>query len=146
MTSDFTSPSPPKGNPLTRQAHRREVFRQITLPLALGVLIILLAAVAVALAAGRGMGDVSGWADVSLIWLIVPGMLFVFILLVLTAGLAYAVTRLLGVVPPFARQVQDFFVLVQYRIQKIADAAVEPALRAGALAASLRALRRKRSP
>lgn len=145
MTSDFQPPSTPKANPLTQQAHRREVFRQITLPLTIGALIILVAAVAVALAAGRGVDEVGAWADVSLMWLIIPGMLLVLILMILTAGVAYAVTYLLGVVPPYARQVQDFFLLVQFRVRKIADTAVEPALRAGALMASLRALRRKRS-
>ena len=145
MSSDFKPPLQQKGNPLTQQAHRREVFRQISLPLTLGVVVILVAAVGVALAAAGGGGDVGAWADVSLIWLIIPSMLFTLILLILTAGVAYALTRLLGVVPPFARQVQDLFLLIQFRVRKIADSAAEPVLRAGALAASLRALRRKRS-
>jgi len=143
MPPDYELSTQQKINPVTQEAHQREVFRQITLPLAIGVVILLAAAVAVAVSAGRGVGDVGAWADVSLIWLIVPSMVFVFILLALAAGVAYAVTRLLGVVPPFARQVQDFFLLVQYRVEKIADTAVEPVLRLGALKASWRSLWRK---
>jgi hypothetical protein len=143
MSPDYQLSTRQKGNPVTQQVHQQEVFRQITLPLAIGVVIILAAAVAVVVSAGRGVGDVGAWADVSLIWLIVPGMVFVFILLALTAGVAYAVTRLLGVVPSFARQVQDFFLLVQYRVEKIADTAAEPVLRLGAVKASWRSLWRK---
>jgi hypothetical protein len=131
-------------NPITHQAHNREVFQQITIPLIIGGLLVLLAAVGVVLTGIRGQGDIHRWAGVSLIWLILPMMVFAFLLLVLTAGLVYAVTRLLGVLPPFARQVQDAFVLVQLRVSKVSDSLVEPVLRTQQNLASLSALRRRK--
>lgn len=140
MTSQVPLPAQRGRNPITHQAHRREVMRQITLPLVIGGLLLLAAAVFVLVLGVRGQGDVRRWADVSLIWLIAPMMVFALLFLVLTAGLAYAVTRLLAATPIFARQVQDFFILIQYRVAEIADKAVEPVLRSQQGAASWRAL------
>jgi hypothetical protein len=133
--------SPPPRNPITHQAHRREVFRQITLPLLLGGLILLAAAVAVLVLGVRGQGDLRRWADTSLIWLIAPMMVFALLFLALTAGLVYAVTRLLGALPPFARQVQDIFILIRFRVAEMADKLVAPVLTTQERMASWRALR-----
>jgi hypothetical protein len=140
-------PSPerklPERNPVTHQKHRQEVLRQITLPLLLGLAVLITVAVLVAMAGFQGGEQVSLWADISTVWLILPMLFVAFIFLAITGGLAFLVTLLLRKLPPYARLVQDFFKLVSYRVRQLSNKAVEPLLRAHGTAAAWRSLRRK---
>jgi lipopolysaccharide export LptBFGC system permease protein LptF len=143
MTESFTPSSTLRPNPITQRKHHQEVLWQITLPLCVGAALVLAAAVGVVIAGASGAGDIGRWASVSLIGLILPAMFFTFIFLVVIAALAYGLIRLIGVLPSYTRRIQDFFVLVETRVKKAADASVEPVLRAQGFTAGLRALRRK---
>ncbi len=133
----------PERNPQTHARHRKEVWWQIILPLLLGMLVIC-GLSAGAIAAGIGaVGEVSRWADISAIWLIIPPIALALILLVLVGGLAYGVTKLLQVLPPYARLAQDYLVLVSVRARQISNKAVEPVLKARSFWAGFAALRRK---
>jgi len=143
MNEPTYPPSSPEPNPVTRRRHRQEVLWQITLPLALGVLLVLAAGAGVVYAAASQTGPVDRWASVSIIWLILPTMVLTFIILVATAGLAYGAIWLIGALPKYTRQIQDIFILIDAQVTKAADASVEPALRAQSIMAGLRALRRK---
>jgi FtsH-binding integral membrane protein len=136
---DFQSRLPPKRNPLTHRLHQREVLLQVTLPLAIGLTALLVLAV---LASISGPESASLFADVSLIWLIIPVMVVSLIFLVLLAALAYGVIWLVGALPGFAYQVQGFFTLVATKSKQVGDVIVEPILRVQSLAASLRMLGR----
>jgi len=144
MANDLPQPPFRERNPITHQIHKREVFWQITVPVVIGAVIVLAIASMVILATATGSGNVSDWADASLILMIVPTMLMVFILMLILAGLIYLITRLLGVSPFFFRRIQDFFFLASLRVGKAADAATEPFLRGHAFMASLRALGRQK--
>lgn len=117
---------PVQRNPVTHQKHRREVFLQITLPLVIGILILIFLVVMTGMAAAE---PVRRWSDISLIWLTTYRLLIGLINLILLAGLAYGLTRLVSVLPIYARQVQDFFVLVGRRVALIMDQLVEPMLK-----------------
>jgi hypothetical protein len=71
-------------------------------------------------------------------------MIVTLLLIAVIAALAYGLIRLIGALPGYTRRLQDIFVMVAARTRKLADAAVEPALRAQGFAASLRALRRRK--
>jgi hypothetical protein len=133
----------PERNPLTHAAHRREVFWQITFPLIL-TLVILLGLIAFVIYSGfQGSGSVSRWADVSLIWLLVPALVVMFVMLVILIGLVYLVSKLLGVFPGYARLVQNYFYLVQVKAKSIADKLVEPVLKIRSFKAGADVLHRK---
>jgi hypothetical protein len=138
MFRDLPPIFPPR-NPFTHQKHRREVFWQVTIPLAAGLIIVLALAVGVTFASS---GLASRLADVSLIWLILPAMVITLVFLVLTAGLAYGVIWLIGKLPPLAFKIHKFLLLFSTRVRKISDKAVEPVIRVESLKASWRALRR----
>ncbi|MBC8505613.1 MAG: hypothetical protein ISR58_15995 [Anaerolineales bacterium] len=118
----------PSQNPITKQAHRKETFRQITLPLLFGVLAILGLAVWVVLVASGG-GNVSHAADASLIFLIIPTFVMAFMLLAVLVGMVYGMYRFLRFLPPTFFVLQGFFYRIQDSVQKAADKAVEPAFR-----------------
>ena len=137
-------PAPPERprNPLTHRQHRRESLRQITLPLATGV-IVLLALCALTVVGSAAPDQHTRWAGISLVWLIVPTLFFALILLILLAGVIYLVTLLYQRLPAFARQVQDFFLMIQYQAAHLQEKLVEPILRARSAKASANTLARR---
>ena len=138
--SNFQSSSLPERNPATHQSHRRQVFWQITAPFVVGILIILTLAV---LSALSGDASISRWADISLIWLIIPSMLAALVILVLLAGVTYGVIWLIGTIPRYSRQAQDILVTIESKVKQVSDAVVEPVLRVESFKASLHALFRR---
>lgn len=137
--SDNYSPLLPERNPVTYRAHRREVLIQITIPLVVGVVILIALMVLAALSSAP---TASRWGDISLIWLIIPTMLFGMILLILTAAVAYGVVRLIQVVPGLFRKLQDLLNTVGAMVRMIDDKLVEPSLRIHSFWAGARAARR----
>jgi hypothetical protein len=133
----------PERNPITHAAHRREVFWQITFPLILTLLILLGLAAFVVYASFQGAGSVSRWADISLIWLLLPALVVTLVVLLIFSGLVYLVSKLLGVFPGYARLAQNFFYLVQVRTKSIADKIVEPILKLRSFKAGADVLRKK---
>jgi hypothetical protein len=126
-------------NPVTQQSHRKQVLWQITVPLVIGAVIILILAVLVTTGSPQ---TASLWADISLVWLIIPVMIVSLILLVLLAGLAYAVIWLVRTIPGYAMQAQNFMIMIVRQVEKLGNVIVEPILRVNAFLASLQALSR----
>jgi hypothetical protein len=127
-------------NPDTHKAHQRQVFWQITFPFVLAILLILaLAGLAIASAFGGGEA-VSLWADISLIWLIPPVLIVTLIFLLITAGLAYGVIRLIGVLPRYALKAQEFMRLLEANIRSMADKIAEPVIKVNGFWAGIRKL------
>lgn len=144
MQKDRPDFLPQSRNPLTQREHHREVLWQITLPMAVGVLLVLAAATGVIWAGVANTGDVSKWADVSLIWLIIPLMLAALLFLGLLAGLVYVLALGLRRVPFFMYRVQVFFKQVSLQVRKVSNRAVEPVMRVQSLTAAWKALWRRR--
>ena len=104
MSEQFHPPFPVEPNPLTQRQHRKEVLWQITLPLAIGVLLVLAAGIGVGYAGASKAGPVDRWASISTIWLIIPMMAVALIFLAVTAALAYGLMRLNALLPRYTRQ------------------------------------------
>ena len=119
----------PERNPLTHASHRREMLVQVTMPLVIAILILLAGVFGVIYSATRGAEDVSRWADVSLIWLLVPVLLGALALFVVLVAVVYGMSKLLGVFPGYARLVQDYFLLAQAKARQVSDLLVEPVLK-----------------
>ena len=106
-----------------------------------GVLLLLIAIGVVDAIAGTG--DIAKWADVSTIILIVPAMFIGLIVIAVSAGSAYVMTR--GWSSAYIRRLQDVSVLIVLRVNKVLDSSTEPFLRLHQFTAGVRALWR-RSP
>ena len=106
----------PERNPATHAVHRREVFWQITFPLIIVLTIVLGLTGGVIYAGVIGLGEVSRWADVSLIWLLLPALVVALLMLLMLVGMVMLVAKLLGVLPGYARLVQDFVNLLRRKI------------------------------
>lgn len=127
-------------NPITKRAHARQRLWQIILPLVIGVI----AAIALLVLAGlAGAAQTSRWADISLIFLVIPVMVVSLIFLALGAGLIYALVRVLQVIPTFAFRAQNLFTLIEDRVRTGANLAAEPIIRVSSWLAAIRTLRRE---
>jgi hypothetical protein len=137
--SSFKPPKLPP-NPITRAAHRHQVMMQVFLPLGIAALVIL------ALALGAAIGsflDVSRWADISLVWLIMIYLAFGLVFFVLLAGMIFVVAWLLRYLPIYARQAQDLFTMIRVQVGRLSNKAVEPVLRINSFTAGFKGFRRK---
>jgi hypothetical protein len=139
MQKNRLPPLMPERNPLTQREHAREVLWQITIPLVIGVVIVL--ALAVLSVVMLDEAEASLWADISLIFLLIPLMLVSLLLMALLSGVIYMLLRLLKVIPPYARKVQDFAYRIEQRARSGANAAAEPILRVNSVVAGYQALR-----
>ena len=147
MSNEPQRPRLMETNPLTRDIHRRELFRQVTLPLIIGISLVLALIVGVILVAIASYGNpepISRWADVSLIWLLMPATLIALILLLVNVGLVYLVVQLLRVLPGYSHAIHLFVIRVQLKITDISDKLAEPFIKAHSASASLNALRGRR--
>lgn len=132
-------------NPITHQRHRREVFWQISFPVIVASITLLIFAV---LATGLTAAGASTWADISIIYMIIPALFFSLLIMILLAALVYLTLRLLHILPFYFYKGNNWFLLVNVRVGRIGDNLTEPFLRlrswrAGADALG-RQVRRKR--
>ena len=142
MASEEFTPSLQQRNPITYQAHRRQAFWQIYLPLIVFTILVIATIVLVIIASNE---QVSKWADISLIFVISITMVA---FLVVIVGLAFSVVytrRLLRATPYFFFNAQRFIYLVEIRVKRVSNAAVEPILKINSFFAGAGALRRKQN-
>ncbi len=127
-------------NPLTRQRHRKEMLWQVTVPMLIGSVILLALA---GLAIGMVPGDARRWADISMLWLILPVMVVNLLALLFLVGSIYAVMRLTLVIPKYSYQTLGWLLLLGLNIRRLNDRLVEPFLRVHMASASMKALGRR---
>ena len=125
-------------NPKTHAEHRREAFWQITFPLVIGIPLLLAAVAVIIISATQPVTDVGRWADVSLMWLILPSLFFALILLVLLIGFVYLISYLLRLIPHYALVVQLYFEAGKNKISQLSNLSIEPILRIRAIWAAMR--------
>ena len=130
-------------NPVTQAAFRRQVRREIYLPIALAVLgIIALIAIVISI----GYGTASAWADVALVLLAVPLAVVLVLVMAALVGGIYLIVVLIREVPPVTSGLQDGADRLAGAVRRGSDAAVRPVIApAGVAAAVAEAARAVRS-
>jgi hypothetical protein len=112
------------------------------LPLIVFTILVIATIVLVIIASNE---PVSKWADISLIFVISITMVA---FLVVIVGLAFSVVytrRLLRATPYFFFNAQRFIYLVEIRVKRVSNAAVEPILKINSFFAGAGAIRRKQN-
>jgi hypothetical protein len=130
--------SQPLRNPKTHAEHRREVFWQITFPLLIGILLLLAAVGVIVYLTVQPVTDVGRWADVSLIWLILPSLFLAFLMLAILIGFIVLVSYLLRLIPPYALIVQLYIEQFKGKLSQIFNLSVEPIFKIQTLWAAMR--------
>ena len=128
----------PERNPITHAKHRREVFLQITLPMLIGVLLVMAVVAVIIFSGTTTTSDLSRWADVSLIWLILPSLVIALLFLIILSAFIYLITVVLQMTPRYARIIQLYFEIGKYRVGQISTQITEPFVKARSIWAVVR--------
>ncbi|MDI6770231.1 MAG: hypothetical protein QMD04_11230 [Anaerolineales bacterium] len=115
---------PPFESP-TLRVYKRQRFWQILAPM---MLVIPLALVAGGFTLATKAGQTRPGADVAVIWLIAPLMLFALLCMVVLGGMIYAIARLTQIIPRYTLQAQNFALRFVAGVKRGADMAVKPVI------------------
>jgi hypothetical protein len=118
-------PLPPEKH-VSYQRHRREVQKQILLPIVITSLVLAALAALLVVAIFLWDGDSARWAAVSTIWLILPVLLLGVLLLAVLVVIIFLLVRIQKVLPPYSSQAQQVFWMIEGGAKKIADGIVHP--------------------
>jgi len=121
----------------TLKRHRRQRFWQIIMPISLAI-ILSIAVGGFTVMAGAAQARL--WADVAIIWLIAPMLVFALIGLVKLVALIYVLVQLTKVTPRFTARAQNFATRVEFGTRRVADAAVIPVLWLGQISTAIKSV------
>jgi hypothetical protein len=108
--------------------HRRDVTRQILLPVILASLAALVIAVLAGLAATQKSAAIGLWADISIIWLIIPIFFLTLVILAVTLAMVYGLNRLLKVSPYYTGMAQTYALWLSTQVKIYTDKFIDPVL------------------
>lgn len=108
------------------------------LPILLIALLFLAISILTGIAGLGGRGDLSRWAAVSTIWLILPTLVAGLILLALLVTMIYLVAKLTQLLPPYSYQAQRFMRGIEGGTKRGAEMVRRPRLAVQALGGLLR--------
>lgn len=113
---------------LSYQRHKKQQFWQILVPIFIGFLMMVAVMVLTILTATQGDtgSQISGWADVSMIWLILPVIMVAILVAVLLFALVYLLARALRVLPVYTGLVQDYAALAAEKVKHFSNKLVSP--------------------
>lgn len=108
--------------------HRRQVMRQVVMPVLLSGLALVGMIVWISIATFKQGGDVGRWAAVSTIWVIIPMLVAGLVTLAILGGLIYLMARLLQALPYYTGIAQDYIFIARGYIIRGANMVVKPIL------------------
>ncbi len=126
---DKPAPVPTERNAEVHARHRHETQRQIYLPLAIFLVLVFIGVIAIIIY-GLGVGaNLRRWADVSLIWVLLPFMFIGVLVMIASIGVLAGVTHVLGILPGYGNIAQAYFRQIEDKVASVTDGIVEPLLR-----------------
>ncbi len=138
MKSSLPLPHSPRSeNHLSYQAHRKQVWQQILLPILLTTVIFIAVIALIVNNSLRGNSDVGRWAAMSTIWILLPVLMAGFIFLIILGALIYLMLRLINIIPQYSYQAQRIFYRIESGAKTISKMAHKPMLLAQALTQEL---------
>ncbi len=122
--------------------HKKQRFWQILFPVGLGVLLILVLVVLVILTSvhGDAQGEVSILADASMIWLILPVLIFAVVMTVTLLGLIFLLAKVLHILPSYTSQAQYYVELFSSKVKYLAGKLTEPIIKVRSIGATINAI------
>jgi hypothetical protein len=119
----------PRTDRISYVKHRQDVMRQIILPVALVAGMIIVLAIMIVVSTFFGAGDVSRWASVAIIWMVIPLMALLLVILAAALGVVFLLTRVLEVSPRYVGVFQGYILLLNTQIILWTDRIIEPILK-----------------
>jgi hypothetical protein len=110
----------------TLETHQRQFTWQILIPILLTTVAVLTAGGFLLADVVTGGGGPRVWADVSLIWLIIPAIFFGLAFLVILVTLVYGLGKVLQGLPPLTDKAQGLFFRVNGLAQAGSNSVIKP--------------------
>jgi hypothetical protein len=105
------------------EVHKNQFFWHILVPFL--IMMGLCIAGAALLITGQ-TSRIPSWADVSLIWLLIPELIIGLVLLITTIGVIYGMTKLMKILPGLSSKAQGIFNQVSTSARKVLDGTTKP--------------------
>ena len=110
----------------TIRLHKRQFVWQILLPILLVILLGLAVGGLTITASLANASNASLWADVSIIWLLIPALVFALVAIAILGFAIYGLAKVLQVAPTYTGKAQGIFALISALIRKVADGLTKP--------------------
>jgi hypothetical protein len=107
-----------------KKTSRGSEFWQIIFPGLVGLILVGLLCAWIVVAVSPG--NISRFAEVSTVLLVIPVLFFSLFSLILLGLLIYLVQRIIRVIPPFTTRVVEFLEKIQEAVRKISEVIVKP--------------------
>jgi hypothetical protein len=111
-----------------RILHRRQTFWQIYLPIAAGFAAFLVLGILVVLSQETGNPELSRWAAIATIWLILPLLAFGTVALLVNLLFIFLFSKINNSLPDYGRPARFYVHRLAFQIRKLADRLVEPGI------------------
>jgi hypothetical protein len=121
------------------EMHRRQVVRQIILPVVFATLVMVAMIVLISFATFTQGGDVGRWAAISTMWILIPVMVAGIVFLAILIGLIYLLYLALSHIPHYSAIAQDYVFKARGYIMRAANMVVKPIFAVGDLLENIRA-------
>ena len=119
--------------------HRKQLWTQILLPILIAVLVFVAVIIVTSLAAFRANGDVSRWAAISTVWLVLPVIFVGLVFLILLIAMIYLMARVSSLIPPYSYQAQRIVYRFEGGAKRAAEMVRKPVLALQELAELIKA-------
>jgi uncharacterized membrane protein YhaH (DUF805 family) len=114
------------------QRHKRQSFWQVLFPILLAGLVVLAGLAFLILTATKGdpASQLSGWADTSLIWMLLPVLGLGLVAVLILGVLIFLLARLLKILPIYTSLVQRYFAIGESWVKNFVARGIKPLLTA----------------
>jgi membrane-associated HD superfamily phosphohydrolase len=110
------------------EAHHSQVAKQIWLPLILALVVVLFLVVIIFIGTVRGSDEISRWANISVVYLLIPNILISLLMIVLFIFIIRGMVYLMTMMPGWLITVQGFFSTVSATIRQGCDRLAAPVI------------------
>jgi hypothetical protein len=83
------------------------------------------------------------WADISLVWLLVPALLIALGLILITITIIYGMSKILQIIPRYTGKAHDNFGRISAGTRRVADGATKPFIWTKQVGAALKSIFRR---
>lgn len=112
------------------EQHRRQMLRQVWLPLGASIIVILALMILAIIGTVQGSSAVNHWGNISAIFIILPVLFFGILLLGILGGADYGMAKLLKKVPEWMLKAQLFMIKLALTVRRAADSTTKPIFKA----------------
>ncbi|MEE8356872.1 MAG: hypothetical protein V3R33_06140 [Anaerolineales bacterium] len=119
-------------------------FWQIIFPTIIGTIVILLVCVWVVI--GVGAGNISRFADLSTVLLVIPVFFFLMIVMFVLGASTYLVVRLMHGLPSITRKILEFLEKISDGVGRISGLVVKPVIQPTAILHGIKEVLPKKNP